>query len=106
MIKDITNINLISMNRINNSNKETLIQKKSNELLYIEKEGNVGSPVDTSLLIKKELGTRRLKCINKEFNSNKMTMNYSERIFTEDAIENEKDKIHIRKRKPKFLWQY
>ena len=49
MIKDITNINSINMNKFNNCNKETIIQKKSNKLLYIEKEGNFGSPVDTSL---------------------------------------------------------
>ena len=90
MIKDITNINSINMNRFNNCNKETIIQKKSNKLLYIEKEGNFGSPVDTSLLIKKELGERILKCTNKEYNSNKMSMHYSERLFTEDTFENEK----------------
>jgi len=104
MIKDITNINSINMNRFNNSNKETIIQKRSNKLLYIEKEGNFGSPVDTSLLIKKELGERILKCTNKEFNSNKLTINYSERFFTEDTIENEKDKINKIEKETKFFY--
>ena len=104
MIKDITNINSIYMNKFNNSNKETIIQKKSNKLLYIEKEGNFGSPVDTSLLIKKELGERILKCTNKEFNSNKLTMNYSERFFTEDTIENEKDKINKIEKETKVFY--
>jgi hypothetical protein len=104
MIKDITNINSINMNRFNNCNKETIIQKKSNKLLYIEKEGNFGSPVDTSLLIKKELGERILKCTNKEYNSNKMPMHYSERFFTEDTFENEKNKINKLKKEAKIFY--
>ena len=54
------------------NNKETIIQKQSNKILFIQKEGKGGSPVNTSLLIKKEVGERKLKRTNHEFNSNKI----------------------------------
>lgn len=92
-IKDIKNKNQININCFNTNNIETIIQKQSNKLLYIQKEGNVGSPVDTSLLIKKELGERILKRSKKECNSNKMPIIHSERFLSTDNFENEKVKI-------------
>lgn len=92
-IKDIKNKNQININWFNTNNIETIIQKQSNKLLYIQKEGNVGSPVDTSLLIKKDIGERILKRNKKECNSNKMPIVHSERFLTTDNYENEKLKI-------------
>ena len=92
-IKDIKNKNQININLFNTNNIETIIQKQSNKLLYIQKEGNVGSPVDTSLLIKKDIGERILKRNKKECNSNKMPIIHSERFLTTDNYENEKSKI-------------
>ena len=89
IIKDIKNVNKININTYNDHNKETIIQKKSNKVLYIQKEGNMGSPVDTTLLIKKELGERKLKRTNKEFNSNKMPISHTNRFFNENSIDNE-----------------
>jgi hypothetical protein len=71
-LKEIKNKNQLNINCYNTKYIETIIQKQSNKVLYIQKEGNVGSTVDTSLLIKKELGERILKQSKKEFNSNKM----------------------------------
>ena len=51
----------------------------------------MGSPVDTTLLIKKEVGERKLKRINHEFNSNKMPINFSERFLNKDNKENENE---------------
>ena len=91
--KDIKNKNNININCLNTNNGETIIQKQSNKLLYIQKEGNVGSPVDTSLLIKKELGERIFKRNKKECNSNKMPIVHSERFLTDDNFKNEKTKM-------------
>ena len=89
IINDIRNKKGINISTINNidKNKETIIQKKSNKILYIQKEGNMGSPVNTSLLIKKELGERKLKRNNNEYNSNKIPL-YSEQFFIKDNLEN------------------
>ena len=92
-LKDIKNKNQININCFYTNNIETIIQKQSNKVLYIQKEGNVGSPVDTSLLIKKELGERILKRNKKECNSNKMPIVHSERFLIDDNFENEKAKI-------------
>ena len=83
---DIKSINDIKINRIEtiSGDKETIIQKQSNKLLYILKEGKLSSPVDTSLLIKKELGERKLKRPNNEYNS--------QRFIPKDNIENIKEK--------------
>ena len=90
IIKDIKNINKININKYDNNNKKTIIQKQSNKILYIQKEGNIGSPIETSLLIKKELGERKLKRTKNEFNSNKIPVSFSERLFNENNIENDK----------------
>lgn len=96
LLKDNYIINNIKNKDINinqtdniNRNKETIIQKQSNKILYIQKEGYVGSPVDTSLLIKKGLGDRKLKRINHEYNSNKMPINRSELSLNKNDNENE-----------------
>ena len=88
IINDIRNKKGINISTINNidKNKETIIQKKSDKILYILKEGNMGSPVNTSLLIKKELGERKLKRNNNEYNSNKIPL-YSEQFFIKDNLE-------------------
>ena len=93
ILNDIKNKNGFRINQIKNinNNKETIIQKQSNKILYIFKEGHMGSPVDTSLLIKKEVGDRKLKRISHEFNSNKMPINYSERFLNKDNKENENE---------------
>ena len=80
IINDIKNKKGKNINHLNNinNNMETIIQKQSNKILYIQKEGNVGSPVDTSLLKKKELGDRKLKRTLCEYNSNKNPINCSE----------------------------
>ena len=97
LIKDNYIINNIKnkndfINRVDNINndKETIIQKISNKILYIQKEGNMGSPVDTSLLIKKELGERKLKRSINEYNSNKIPACHSDRFLIKEKIENSK----------------
>ena len=92
-LKEIKNKNQLNINCYNTKYIETIIQKQSNKVLYIQKEGNVGSPVDTSLLIKKELGERILKQSKKEFNSNKMPIVHSERFLNDVNFEKEKAKI-------------
>ena len=104
ILNDIKNKNGFRINQIKNinNNKETIIQKQSNKILYIFKEGHMGSPVDTSLLIKKEVGDRKLKRINHEFNSNKMPINFSERFLNKDNKENENEiekKMKMKKEK-------
>ena len=89
-IKNKCDININHMDDIY-TNKETIIQKQSNKILFIQKEGNGGSPVDTSLLIKKEVGERKLKRTNHEFNSNKMPINRSELFLNKKDNNNEKE---------------
>ena len=91
IINDIKNKNDININQMDDiyNNKETIIQKQSNKILFIQKEGKGGSPVNTSLLIKKEVGERKLKRTNHEFNSNKMPINRSE--LSLNKKENEKE---------------
>lgn len=91
-IKNKKNIN-IKLNTIKNinNNKEAIIQKQSNKILYILKEGHMGSPVDTSLLIKKGLGDRKLKRKGREFNSIKMPTNYSNILFNKDNIKKQNE---------------
>ena len=93
IINDIKNKNGININQTNNinNNKETIIQKQSNKILYIQKEGNVGSPVDTSLLIKKELGDRKLKKTLYEYNSNKYPINRSDLFLDKNDNTNENE---------------
>ena len=98
IINDLKNKNDININHMNDiyNNKETIIQKQSNKILFIQKEGNGGSPVDTSLLIKKEVGERKLKRTNHEFNSNKMPINRSE-LFLDKKDKDKEKKIEIGK---------
>ena len=99
LFNDITNKRGMNINQIENinNNKETIIQKQSNKILYIQKEGNMGSPVDTSLLIKKELGERKLKIPNNDFNSNKIHVCHSDRIYIKENRENDNIKENERK---------
>ena len=101
-IKNKTDIHINQINNINN-NKETIIQKQSNKILFIQKEGNMGSPVDTSLLIKKELGDRKLKRKNHEFNSNKIPIHFSDRLLNIDNIEKEIEKDNDKKKENNII---
>ena len=67
--------------------KETLLQIKSNKILYVQKEGNFGSPVDPSIFVKKEVGERKLKRPSKELNSNKVSSSYSDANILRDTEE-------------------
>ena len=101
-IKNKTDIHINQINNINN-NKETIIQKQSNKILFIQKEGNMGSPVDTSLLIKKELGVMKLKRKNHEFNSNKIPIHFSDRLLNIDNIEKEIEKDNDKKKENNII---
>ena len=94
IINDIKNINDKKINRIETigNNKETIIQKQSSKILYILKEGRLTSPVDTSLLIKKELGERKLKRNKNEYKSNKMALYNAGCLFPNDNSENPNEK--------------
>ena len=96
IINDIKNKKGKNINHLNNinNNMETIIQKQSNKILYIQKEGNVGSPVDTSLLKKKELGDRKLKRTLCEYNSNKNPINCSELFLNKIDNTNENKVIN------------
>ena len=94
IINDIKTINDKKINRIETigGDKETIIQKKSSKILYILKEGSLTSPVDTSLLIKKEVGARKLKRNKNEYMSNKMALYNTGCLLPNDNSENPKEK--------------
>ena len=94
ILKNIKNKSDVNLGKINNSEepRKILIERKSNEITYIQKEVDVGSPIQSTLLIKKELGELKLKKNNHEINSDKMLLSHSKSFYLNDTLDNERVK--------------